>query len=108
MLPVPENGKTLGRTAIHETGHCLSLLHIYASNGACDSSDLVHNTPTAKGQYDGIPTYPSSSSGSTVITMNFMDYVSDETMYIFTEDQKKRMRAVVAKGCWPGNKVAHL
>ncbi|NRB39458.1 MAG: zinc metalloprotease [Pseudomonadales bacterium] len=98
ILPPLEDGKTLGRTATHEIGHWLSLLHIFASNGSCDSSDLVDDTPTAKGQYSGSPTYPKSSCDSTDITMNFMDYVRDEAMYMFTEGQKMRMRAVFSEG----------
>jgi len=87
----------LGRTATHEIGHWLNLIHIYAGNDSCDSSDLVDDTPTAYGQYGGIPVYPQVSCGSTDITMNFMDNVNDSAMTMFTNGQKARMRAVFEK-----------
>ncbi|NRB42287.1 MAG: zinc metalloprotease [Pseudomonadales bacterium] len=98
ILPPLEDGKALGRTATHEIGHWLNLKHIFAANGSCDSSDLVDDTPTAKSQYARNPTYPQSSCDSTDITMNFMDYVNDDAMYMFTLGQKKRMRAVFSEG----------
>ncbi len=30
--------------------------------------------------------------------MNFMDYVADDAMYMFTEGQKERMRALFKEG----------
>jgi len=88
---------SLGRTATHEIGHWLNLIHIYAGNNSCDSSDLVDDTPTAYGQYGGTPVYPQVSCGSTDITMNFMDNVNDSAMTMFTNGQKARMRAVFEK-----------
>jgi len=88
---------SLGRTATHEIGHWLNLIHIYAGNDSCDSSDLVDDTPTAYGQYGGTPVYPQVSCGSTDITMNFMDNVNDSAMTMFTNGQKARMRAVFEK-----------
>ncbi len=87
----------LGRTATHEIGHWLNLIHIYAGNDNCDSSDQVDDTPTAYGQYGGTPAYPQVSCGSTDITMNFMDNVNDSAMAMFTNGQKARMRAVFEK-----------
>jgi hypothetical protein len=87
-----------GRTATHEIGHWLNLTHIFASNGNCDSTDGVDDTPTAQSQYSGFPVYPKTSCGSTDITMNFMDYVDDRAMYMFTKGQKERMRAVFKEG----------
>jgi len=88
----------LGRTATHEIGHWLDLHHIYRHNGDCEAGDEVDDTPTAMNQYIGVPVYPRSSCGSTDITMNYMDNVRDEAMYMFTNGQKKRMRAVFARG----------
>ncbi len=88
---------SLGRTATHEIGHWLNLIHIYAGNDSCESSDMVDDTPTAYGQYGGTPVYPQVSCGSTDITMNFMDNVNDSAMTMFTNGQKERMRAVFNK-----------
>ncbi len=89
---------TKGRTATHEIGHWLNLLHIYAGKGNCDTSDGVDDTPNALTQYEEFPVYPRSSCGSTDITMNFMDNVDDRAMYMFTNGQRKRMRAVFKEG----------
>ena len=96
-LPPLDQKYSLGRTATHEIGHWLNLIHIYAGNDSCDSSDLVDDTPTAYGQYGGTPVYPQVSCGSTDITMNFMDNVNDSAMTMFTNGQKARMRAVFEK-----------
>ncbi len=97
LAPLAEE-HTLGRTATHEIGHWLNLIHIYAGNDSCESSDEVDDTPNAKSQYNDFPVYPQSSCDSVDITMNFMDYVNDAAMYMFTQGQKKRMRKVFEKG----------
>ncbi|AUP78628.1 M43 family zinc metalloprotease [Flavivirga eckloniae] len=92
MLPPLHPAHKFGRTATHEIGHWLNLLHIYAGQRKCDSSDLVDDTPTQYESYSGNPTHPRKSCGSNDMFMNFMDYVNDESMYMFTIGQKKRMR----------------
>ena len=87
-----------GRTATHEIGHWFNLYHIYEDDGNCDSSDGVDDTPNALSQYNDFPVYPQSSCGSVDITMNFMDYVDDRAMYMFTNGQRERMRAVFKEG----------
>lgn len=87
-----------GRTATHEIGHWLNLIHIYAGPTNCETSDEVDDTPTALTSYYGFPEYPKSSCGSTDMTMNFMDYVDDRAMYMFTNGQRERMRAVFKEG----------
>ena len=93
LEPLTES-QSRGRTATHEIGHWLNLKHIYAGDEDCDSSDGVHDTPNAYAQYTGFPVHPRASCGSTDITMNFMDYVDDKAMYMFTQGQRERMRAV--------------
>lgn len=93
---VPYNN--LGRTATHEIGHWLNLKHIYAGEKNCDTSDLVDDTPNQYESYSGKPTYPQASCGSNDMFMNFMDYVADDAMYMFTEGQKERMRALFKEG----------
>jgi hypothetical protein len=88
----------LGRTATHEIGHWLNLKHIFAGEESCDSSDLVDDTPTQYESYSGRPTQPQISCGSNDMFMNFMDYVADDAMYMFTTGQKERMRALFNEG----------
>ncbi len=87
-----------GRTATHEIGHWLNLRHIYAGEKNCNSSDLVEDTPTQYGSYTGHPTHPQESCGSHDMFMNFMDYVADDAMYMFTTGQKERMHALFQPG----------
>lgn len=94
----------LGRTATHEIGHWLNLIHIFANSGHCQSDDLVDDTPVASAAYKGKPSYPQHSCGQSNMFMNFMDHVDDDAMYMFTLGQKARMRAVLS----PGGKRAAL
>ncbi|MFY7671112.1 M43 family zinc metalloprotease [Tenacibaculum sp. MEBiC06402] len=85
------------RTATHEVGHWLNLRHIWG-DGGCGATDFVADTPDAAGPSRGCPTYPTVECGTTNMTMNFMDYSSDDCMYMFTNGQKARMDAVFAAG----------
>lgn len=87
----------LGRTATHEIGHWLNLYHTF-SNRTCEGTDYVDDTPTTADSHHGNPSYPQYSCGQSSMFMNFMDYVDDESMYMFTEGQKERMRALFLPG----------
>lgn len=101
-----------GRTATHEVGHWLSLIHIWGDQQC--GSDNVLDTPTHFGPNFGIcgnhPTLdPNIFGGSQYHTtpynvtacspdqpdgemfMNYMDYSSDACMNMFTLGQKARM-----------------
>lgn len=91
-----------GRTATHEVGHYLNLRHIWG-DGNCSADDYVTDTPTAAAANYGCPTYPqkscSSNGGfSSDMFMNYMDYVDDACMFMFTAGQKARMDAVLDPG----------
>ncbi|MDQ6471899.1 zinc metalloprotease [Flavobacterium sp. LHD-80] len=89
----------LGRTATHEVGHWMNLRHIWGD--ATCGSDLVSDTPTHNTANYGVPAYPhySTCSGTPVeMTMNYMDYVDDNAMYMFSTGQKSRMTAIFATG----------
>ena len=86
-----------GRTLTHEVGHYLNLRHIWG-DGRCNRDDFVSDTPRSDRPNYGCPTYPTSHCRSTDMTMNYMDYVNDDCMYMFTEGQKSRMRALFASG----------
>ncbi len=87
-----------GRTTTHEVGHWLNLNHIYGRGGKCDEDDGVNDTPVAQNPSDSFPSYPRTSCDSVDITMNFMDNQDDRAMYMFTNGQRERMRAVFKEG----------
>ena len=88
----------LGRTATHEVGHYLNLRHIWGD--ATCGSDLVADTPTQTGANYGKPTYPMYNTcggvSRSVMFMNYMDYVDDAAMFMFSAGQKARIQATVA------------
>lgn len=90
-----------GRTATHEIGHWLNLIHIWGDddNAAdpCSGSDQVTDTPNQEGPNFQCPSFPSSSCGnSSDMFMNFMDYTYDQCMSMFTTGQKTRMQNTIA------------
>ncbi len=86
-----------GRTATHEVGHWLNLRHIWG-DGRCKQDDFVSDTPSSDGANYGCPSYPTVNCRSNDMTMNYMDYVDDNCMYMFTDGQNDRMRALFAVG----------
>ncbi|HTU61099.1 MAG TPA: zinc metalloprotease, partial [Polyangiales bacterium] len=74
----------LGRTATHEIGHWLNLLHIWGDDdGACNGDDFVSDTPNQGGPNVGVPTFPHISCNNAPngdLFMNYMDYVNDAAM----------------------------
>ena len=104
VIAAPYFGKTgatspynLGRTATHEVGHYLNLRHIWG-DAAC-GNDLVADTPTQTGANYGKPTYPlyntCSGTSRSVMFMNYMDYVDDAAMFMFSAGQKARAQSVL-------------
>lgn len=88
-----------GRTATHEIGHWLNLRHIWG-DASC-GNDMVSDTPTQQTSNFGCPTFPhvTCSNGSNGdMFMNYMDYTDDLCMFMFSEGQKLRTRAIFAVG----------
>jgi hypothetical protein len=88
----------LGRTTTHEVGHWLNLRHIWGDTEDCSGSDLVADTPNAAGPNFGKPKFPHISCGngpSGDMFMDYMDYVDDDTMFMFTTQQVVRMQAAL-------------
>ena len=87
----------LGRTATHEIGHWLNLNHIWGDDGTgCSGTDNVADTPNQGGPNTGQPSFPhvSCSNGPNGdMFMNYMDYVDDPAMFMFTTGQVARMQA---------------
>ena len=106
---VPTAPYNLGRTLTHELGHFFNLYHTFqACDGAncATSGDRVCDTPSVnQPRYDcndpenppapGGPNQnpPLTTCGFTQLTMNYMDYVQDSCMYMFTAGQANRMLA---------------
>lgn len=89
----------LGRTATHEVGHFLNLRHIWGDTEDCSGSDLVSDTPRQQLPNYDEPAFPhiSCSNGPNGdMFMNYMDYVNDRAMFMFTSGQVARMRATLS------------
>lgn len=89
-----------GRTATHEVGHWLNLKHIWGDDGtSCSGSDNVNDTPNQAGENYGCPSFPKTDACTPtspgVMFMNYMDYVDDACMNMFTAGQKARMHAAI-------------
>ena len=89
----------LGRSATHEIGHWLNLRHIWGDTEDCSGTDFVDDTPNAQHPNFGKPTFPhiSCTNGPNGdMFMNYMDYVDDAAMFMFTAGQVVRMQATLA------------
>jgi hypothetical protein len=87
-----------GRTTTHEVGHYFNLRHIWADTDDCSGSDMVADTPNCAGPNYGTPSFPSISCNNGPngdMFMNYMDYVDDVAMFMFTAQQVLRMRTAL-------------
>ncbi|MBL4655384.1 MAG: T9SS type A sorting domain-containing protein, partial [Bacteroidia bacterium] len=95
-----------GRTAVHEVGHYLDLYHTFqdgcsgtTSSTCLDEGDYICDTPPVWSYTYGCPGTKNTCTETPVDqndqTMNFMDYVDDACMNMFTTGQKDRMRAAI-------------
>jgi hypothetical protein len=89
----------LGRTATHEVGHFLNLRHIWGDTEDCSGSDLCPDTPRQQLPNYDEPSFPHISCNNGPngdMFMNYMDYVNDRAMFMFTSGQVARMRATLS------------
>jgi hypothetical protein len=90
----------LGRTCTHEVGHWLDLLHVWGDDGrGCEGSDAVADTPNQGGPNLGKPAFPHLSCDNGPdgdMFMDYMDYVDDAAMCMFTRGQVERMAATLS------------
>ncbi len=88
-----------GRTVTHEVAHWLNLRHLWGikDDGVCSNADDgVSDTPQQNHSHGGCTISTIKGACNKCPTeemfMNYMDYVNDPCMIMFTAGQKKRMR----------------
>jgi hypothetical protein len=89
----------LGRTAVHEVGHWLNLNHIWGDTNDCSGTDHVDDTPNALAPNFGKPKFPHvtcKNGPNGDMFVNYMDYVDDDAMVMFTHGQVARISATLA------------
>ncbi len=86
----------LGRTLTHELGHYLNLDHIWGPSESCSADDNVGDTPSQSAIHYGCPNVPVSSCSSNDLSMNYMDYVDDACMYMFSNGQSNRVENYIS------------
>jgi hypothetical protein len=97
-----------GRTATHEVGHYFNLRHIWGDRNDCTGNDGVADTPPAGAANTGKPKFPHISCNNGPngdMFMNYMDYVDDAAMVMFSTGQVARMNATLGG---PRKKLAGL
>ncbi|WP_276372922.1 zinc metalloprotease [Chryseolinea sp. H1M3-3] len=91
-----------GRTATHEVGHWFNLFHIWGNDGlpSCTDTDEVEDTPNQERQNVGRQTtFPHISCDNQPngdMFMNYMDYVDDAAMFMFSKGQADRIKSTIA------------
>jgi hypothetical protein len=104
----------LGRTAVHEIGHFFNLEHIWGPSNCdgsdnCNDDDGVGDTPTQEKCNYGAPaastvlTDNCTSQSPGIMWMNYMDYVDDRAMVMYTPQQYVRMEATFNNVSWMQN-----
>lgn len=96
-----------GKTLTHELGHFFGLIHTWGDDGGlCPSTggddDGINDTPEEADAIYGDPTFPQydvcTPADNGVMFMNYMDYVNDSSMLLFTKEQSNVMQASVSPG----------
>lgn len=100
-----------GRTATHEVGHWMGLRHIWGDDGVtssqecnnqdseCDGSDFINDTPNQCGATYGCLTGVQkdfcNNTADGIMYMNYMDYVNDNCMNMFTIGQITKIQGTL-------------
>lgn len=97
----PIYGYNQGKTAVHETGHWLGLLHTFEGYSCSGNGDYVADTPMESVATNGCPVNPWKNTCGTVRAgldpiHNFMDYSTDACYTRFTPGQQARIKTL-----WP-------
>ncbi|KAJ4362635.1 hypothetical protein N0V95_001440 [Ascochyta clinopodiicola] len=95
------DGFNKGKTAVHETGHWMGLLHTFEGYSCDGPGDYIDDTPVESTATDGCPTDPKKQScptqqkpGESDPIHNYMDYSIDDCYEGFTDLQVQRMRSM--------------
>ena len=83
-----------GRTTTSAIAKYLNLRHIWGDRDDCVDGDFIADTPIQQGPNFGKPTFPHitcNNGPNGDMFMNFLDYVDDDAMYMFTKGQVLRM-----------------
>lgn len=97
------DGYNNGKTAVHETGHWLGLLHTFEGYSCEGPGDYIDDTPMESVATDGCPKDPvkrtcpgQQKDGESDPIHNYMDYSIDECYTGFTDLQAQRMKSMWA------------
>lgn len=99
------SGIDRGRTTTHEVGHFFNLNHIWGDDDDCSDDDGVGDTPKQDdANYNAcapqvLPNCTGSPGGQ--MYMNYMDYVNDACMMMFTVGQVQRMHTYYPNALTP-------
>lgn len=112
-IAAPVAPYNLGRTVTHELGHFYNLNHTFIADGGGNcvnpDGDGIADTPKVANSTYGNPANGSVAGCDALpsLTMNYMDYVNDLSMYMFTPDQATVVEAYWASvaGDWAVNKI---
>jgi hypothetical protein len=88
-----------GRTATHEIGHWLNLIHTWGDDSC--GNDEVADTPPQQAPDYGDPSGMILTCGNEPygnLYMDYMDFTDDIGMHLFTYGQRDRMRSLFAPG----------
>ena len=94
-----------GKTAVHEVGHWLGLLHTFeppnpernltsSNNGCKGRGDRIADTPAERDAHYACRITDSCSGGGRDPIHNFMNYTTDACLRTFTANQRTRIRAM--------------
>ncbi|MEM7657551.1 MAG: M43 family zinc metalloprotease, partial [Bacteroidota bacterium] len=96
----PAANGSIGRVLTHEVGHWFNLNHVWG-DGDCSVDDGVADTPIQDGPIYDCPSFPllnCNTGPDGAMFMNYLQYVDDSCMNLFSQGQKTRMRAQLQAG----------
>ena len=99
IIGILQSPYNFGRTATHEIGHWLNLIHIWGDANCGD--DHVDDTPPQQTSTSGCPSGVISSCNNGPngnMYSNYMDFTNDQCMNLFTKGQRDRMRSLFEPG----------
>jgi cysteine-rich repeat protein len=100
----------LGRTGTHEVGHWFALNHVWGfwetTTLSCADDDAIWDTPRTDTEHYGCPSLATLSCSNTANVQNFLDYVDDRCMVMFTRGQADLMSGMLRDALGPRRRLA--